>query len=126
TYSVTRASYPQLADFTMDSTPYGLTKDGLEHTFKETFEFDSASRSGFDIKFDISNGLLELQGMEYTFIFKAIDTTDKILLGQNFNLEFNDAIPDALKNVAGLEYLLFYYSLILLLMQLIKSQVMLL
>ncbi|GAH05236.1 unnamed protein product, partial [marine sediment metagenome] len=85
-----------------------LNKDGSWHYFSESFEFDSTSRNSFDIMFNISNGLLELDNMEYTLIFKCIDTNDHNLLQQDFTVEFTgeDELP-IFKNYRNVQYLIY-------------------
>ncbi|GAH67862.1 unnamed protein product, partial [marine sediment metagenome] len=80
--------YGDLAKFLIDATEYDLIRDGSWHSFSETSEFDSTSKDSFDLKFTASNGLLELNNMDYSLVFKCIDTNDHIFLQQDFNVEY--------------------------------------
>ncbi|MFW9878712.1 MAG: hypothetical protein ACFFG0_37005, partial [Candidatus Thorarchaeota archaeon] len=81
-------SLDNFAQFTIDGNDFALIKDGSWHTFAETIEFDSTSKNSFDLMFNISNGLLELDNMGYTYEFMCLDTSDHIMLQQNFEIEF--------------------------------------
>ncbi|KKN03369.1 hypothetical protein LCGC14_1108360, partial [marine sediment metagenome] len=88
TFTKDLTQYNDFAQFTLDGTNYALNKDGAFHTFSQTFEFDSSSRSNFDIMFNISNGDLSLSNMGYDFTFKCLDTLDNIVLQQTFGVDF--------------------------------------
>ncbi|KKN72007.1 hypothetical protein LCGC14_0414890, partial [marine sediment metagenome] len=106
-FAKNNSAFADFAQLSVDGNDFTLTKDGSWHSFKETIEFDSTSQNSFDFMFNISNGLLELEYMNYTIVFKSIDTSDHTLLGQNFNIEFNEeADLQALKNIIGVEFLL--------------------
>ncbi|MBA7712062.1 hypothetical protein ES703_121031 [subsurface metagenome] len=102
------AEQNDFSQFTLDGTNFLLNKDGSWHYFSESFEFDSTSRNSFDILFNISNGLLELDNMEYTIIFKCIDTNDHNFLQQDFTVEFTgeDELP-IFKNYRNVQYLIY-------------------
>ncbi|KKK48119.1 hypothetical protein LCGC14_3148340, partial [marine sediment metagenome] len=78
------------AEFTIDGNTFILNKDGQWHQFLEVIEFDSASKGSFDVMFEISNGILELQNMQYEYEFKFLDVNDHILLQQDFEIDFNE------------------------------------
>ncbi len=62
------SEYSDFSKFYIDSSEFALSKDNSSHTFSDTFEFDSTSDNGFDLMFNVSNGLLELDNMNYTMI----------------------------------------------------------
>ncbi|KKN58657.1 hypothetical protein LCGC14_0549880, partial [marine sediment metagenome] len=106
-FTKNNSAFQDLAQFSMNGNNFLLTKDNSWHSFEETVEFDSTSQNSFDFTFNISNGLLELDNMNYTLLFTAMDTNDHVLLGQNFNIEFNgEADLHELKNIIGVQFLL--------------------
>ena len=73
----------------MGLTPVNLDTDGDLHSIPTfTFEFDASLYDNFDVKFEISNGELQLSDMEYTIQFKCLDLSDKIRLQQDFEIEY--------------------------------------
>ncbi|MHA2277887.1 MAG: hypothetical protein ACXAC2_19060, partial [Candidatus Kariarchaeaceae archaeon] len=82
-------TYPDLAKFYYETAGSNLIKDGSWHTFSNTYQFDSSTANDFDIKFEISNGELELNNMEYNFTFLCLNNSDNTVLQQDFELYFN-------------------------------------
>ncbi|KKK57046.1 hypothetical protein LCGC14_3058430, partial [marine sediment metagenome] len=68
---------------------FNLIKEGTPQSFSYTFEFDSATESGFEVKFEISNGQLDLSNMDYSYLFKCIENpSGNIVLQQEFEVSY--------------------------------------
>ena len=52
--------------------------------FSDVFEFNSQDLNDFNVEFNISNGCLELDNMNYGVKFKCLDISGKIILQQTF------------------------------------------
>ncbi|MHA2031283.1 MAG: hypothetical protein ACW99Q_18045, partial [Candidatus Kariarchaeaceae archaeon] len=101
-------TYPDLAKFYYETAGSNLIKDGSWHTFSNTYQFDSSTANDFDIKFEISNGELELNNMEYNFTFLCLNNSDNTVLQQDFELYFNQ--EDELRvfrNYLGIDFLIY-------------------
>ncbi|MBD3216502.1 MAG: hypothetical protein GF311_28065, partial [Candidatus Lokiarchaeota archaeon] len=91
TFTAERTEYSDLAQFTIiGENTFNLIKDGNPHQFSHTFEFDSSTANDFNLKFEISNGYLDLSGMSYEITFKCLDLSGNIRLGQEFETDFNE------------------------------------
>ncbi|KKL04789.1 hypothetical protein LCGC14_2612550, partial [marine sediment metagenome] len=70
TFTKNNSLYADLAKFDIiygsSQDSFDLNKDGASHTFSYKFVFDSSSSNSFNVMFNTSNGLLELEGMNYT------------------------------------------------------------
>ncbi|KKN43166.1 hypothetical protein LCGC14_0705920 [marine sediment metagenome] len=64
--------------------------------------------NSFDVKFNISNGLLGLENMNYTLLFNSLDTSDHYLLQQDFEVNYpeeSNLLP--FRNMKDVEFLIF-------------------
>lgn len=94
TFTTYQGAYSDYADITYNGTNTALTKDGSPHDFSITFEYDSTSSDEFNIKFNISNGLLELSAMSYIYVFKSLDSDNNVKMYQEFGLDCNLDLED--------------------------------
>ncbi|KKL03568.1 hypothetical protein LCGC14_2624850, partial [marine sediment metagenome] len=97
--------YPDFAkiyfNYGASQDSFNLIKDGTPQSFSYTFEFDSTTENDFDVKFEISNGQLDLSNMDYSYLFKCIENpSGNSILQQDFNLNFNGA----LRNLKSFRY----------------------
>ncbi|KKM71440.1 hypothetical protein LCGC14_1430590, partial [marine sediment metagenome] len=107
-FVIDNINFNDFAEFTIDGNKFSLTKDGQWHPFSEVIEFDSTLKDSFDVMFNISNGFLELDNMEYEYNFKLLDINDHILLQQDFEIDFNEEemlLP--LRNFRNIEFLIY-------------------
>ncbi|KKM04024.1 hypothetical protein LCGC14_1768500, partial [marine sediment metagenome] len=88
TFTKDKSALNDFAEFSFYGSDFGLTKDGSSHSFSYTFTIDSTSLDSFDAKFKINNGDLSLSNMEYDMRFKCLDLSDKIILQQDFEVDF--------------------------------------
>ncbi|KKN06625.1 hypothetical protein LCGC14_1075330, partial [marine sediment metagenome] len=88
TFTKDNGNFNDFAEFSFYGSNFGLTKDGSSHSFSYTFTIDSTSLNSFDAKFKINNGDLSLSNMEYDMEFKCLDQSDKIILQQDFEVDF--------------------------------------
>lgn len=80
-------SFPTYSAFSCEDNSFNLVKDGNWHIFSYTFDFNSQVLNEFNINFNISNGYLELNNMNYDIRFKCLNPSGKIILQQSFYLE---------------------------------------
>ncbi|KKM65296.1 hypothetical protein LCGC14_1492700, partial [marine sediment metagenome] len=114
-YNVIDEDFSKSAEFILENNPFTLITDGSWRSISETFEFDSTSRDSFEVIFNISNGVLDIDNMVYSYEFKSIDINGNILLQQDFEIGFPE--EDELlqyRNFRNIDYIIYNsYDLIL-------------
>ncbi|KKL78438.1 hypothetical protein LCGC14_2024840, partial [marine sediment metagenome] len=112
TFAKSNSLYPDVAKFFViygaSQDSFDLIKDGTPQSFSYFFKFDSSTSNNFDLMFNISNGLLELENMSYTLVFNSLDSNGNYLLQQDFEVNYpeeDDLSP--FMNLKDAEFLIF-------------------
>ncbi len=80
-------NYTYLAKLAYDTTTFNLNVSGNWYNFSQSFIFNSSTANSFDLTFNITNGLLELNNLNYSIWFKCLDLENRTKLYQYFKLE---------------------------------------
>ncbi len=107
-FTIADSNYDDYAEVIIDGNSFILATDNSLNSFLEIIEFDSDSKDEFEIMFNISNGVLELSNMEYSYKFLCVDTNDNMILQQNFEVGLPntyDLLP--FRNFKNVEFVIY-------------------